>query len=132
LWWEGYIHDQMGVKRNIRTGETPMQSVRQAVNRFHRTRTLQKTGSGIFLQLFGLLLCPVIETQSMVMNRNIIYLDFKTPDTNREQGKGQGNWIRIENDAAFKIIDTLLVFWLGAWSLIAGVEFLRATGSVLF
>jgi hypothetical protein len=64
----------------------------------------------------------------MDMNSNIIYLDLKTPETNQQQG----NWIRIENDAAFKIIDTLLVFWLSAWSLVAGVEFLRATGTVLF
>ena len=99
---------------------------------FNRPRPLRRTRSEIFLQLFRLLLCPVIETQSTDMNSNIIYLDFKTPDTSRHQVKGQGTWIRIENDAAFKIIDTLLVFWLAAWTLIAGVEFLRATGSVLF
>jgi hypothetical protein len=74
----------------------------------------------------------VIETQSMDMNSKIIYLDFKTPETSRKQGNGQRSWIQIENDAAFKIIDTFLVFWLGAWSLVAGVEFLRATGSILF
>jgi hypothetical protein len=91
-----------------------------------------QTSLGKKLQLFSRLLCPVIETQSMDMNSNIIYLDFETPETNRQQGKRQGNWIRIENDAAFKIIDTFLVFWLGAWSLVAGVEFLRATGTVLF
>lgn len=94
------------------------------IGSWHLSKRLAK----IFLQLFHLLLCPVIETQSMDMNRNIIYLDFKTPDSNRQQG----NWIRIDNDAAFKIIDTLLVFWLGAWSLVASVEFLRATGTVLF
>ncbi|HKM57282.1 MAG TPA: hypothetical protein VJX28_00965 [Chthoniobacterales bacterium] len=66
------------------------------------------------------------------MNSNIIYLDFKTADKSRQQGKGQGSWVRIENDAAFKIIDALLVLWLGAWSMIAGMEFLRATGAVLF
>jgi hypothetical protein len=72
----------------------------------------------------------VIETQSLDMNSNIIYLDFKTAE--KSQQPGQGSWIRIENDAAFKIIDALLVLWLGAWSMIAGVEFLRATGAVLF
>ncbi len=66
------------------------------------------------------------------MNTKIIYLDFKTLAANGQQGKKEHSWIRIENDAAFKLIDTLMVFWLGAWSLIAGVEFLRATGAVLF
>jgi len=74
----------------------------------------------------------VIETKSMDMNSNIIYLDFKTAEKRRQEGKRQGNWIRIENDAAFKIIDAFLVLWLGAWSMVAGVEFLRATGAVLF
>jgi hypothetical protein len=66
------------------------------------------------------------------MNSNIIYLDFKTADKSPQQEKRQGKWIRIENDAAFKIIDALLVLWLGAWSMVASVEFLRATGAVLF
>jgi hypothetical protein len=82
------------------------------------------------VQLFVVLMCPVIETQPINMKDNIIY--FGVPEEQREQGKDKGGWIRIETSRASNLIDTLVVVWLCAWSLVASVEFLRVTGAVLF
>ena len=46
--------------------------------------------------------------------------------------KSQGNWIRIERESAFNMIETLPVLWLGGWSLFAGFGFLRSTGILAF
>ncbi|HYY28475.1 MAG TPA: hypothetical protein VE860_11050 [Chthoniobacterales bacterium] len=65
------------------------------------------------------------------MKDNII--DFRLPEEKREQGRKQhAKWIKIERDVAASLIDTLMVVWLGAWTLIASVEFLRVTGTALF
>ena len=72
----------------------------------------------------------MIETQPINMKDNIIY--FGVPEEQREQGKDNGGWIRIETGGASTLIDTLVVVWLCAWSLVASVEFLRVTGTVLF
>jgi hypothetical protein len=82
------------------------------------------------VQLFDVLLCPVIETQPINMKDNIIY--FGVPAEQQEQAKDKGGWIRIETGRASTLIDTLVVVWLCAWSLVASVEFLRVTGAVLF
>jgi hypothetical protein len=63
------------------------------------------------------------------MKNNIIYF---SPQTDRQEISNQGSWIRIENEAASGLIESLLVLWLGAWSLFAGIEFLRSTGIMLF
>jgi hypothetical protein len=63
------------------------------------------------------------------MKNNIIYL---TPQEDRQNVRNQGSWIRVERDAVFGFIESLLVFWLGAWSLFAGFEFLRSTGILAF
>jgi hypothetical protein len=62
------------------------------------------------------------------MRNNIIYF------TPRENGRmrREGSWIRIESEAAFGLIESLLVLWLGAWSLFAGLQFLRSTGILVF
>jgi hypothetical protein len=75
-------------------------------------------------------MCPVIETQPINMKDNIIY--FGVPEEQREQGKDEGGWIRIETGRASNLIDTLVFVWLCAWSLVASFEFLRVTGAVLF
>ncbi|MBV8377683.1 MAG: hypothetical protein JO279_11845 [Verrucomicrobia bacterium] len=62
------------------------------------------------------------------MKNNIIH--FTLPE-NREPDQ-QGSWIRIESEAAFGLVESLLVLWLGAWSLFAGFEFLRSTGILVF
>jgi hypothetical protein len=64
------------------------------------------------------------------MKDNIIY--FGLPEQQWEQGKDKGGWISIETGRACTLIDTLVVVWLCAWSLVASVEFLRVTGTVLF
>jgi hypothetical protein len=63
------------------------------------------------------------------MKNNIIYFNSResTPES-----KSQGSWIRIERESAFNMIETLLVLWLGGWSLFAGFEFLRSTGILAF
>jgi len=63
------------------------------------------------------------------MKNNIIYL---TPQEDRQNAGNQGSWIRVESDPVFGFIESLLVFWLGAWSLFAGFEFLRSTGILAF
>lgn len=63
------------------------------------------------------------------MKNNIIYF---SPQTDRQEISNHGSWIRIENEAASGLIESLLVLWLGAWSLFAGIEFLRSTGMMLF
>jgi hypothetical protein len=62
------------------------------------------------------------------MKNNIIYF---TPQENG-QIRREGSWIRIESEAAFGLIESLLVLWLGAWSLFAGLQFLRSTGILVF
>jgi hypothetical protein len=94
------------------------------------TRFCPNRSFKIIVQLFVVLLCPVIETQPIDMKNNIIY--FGVPEQQREEGKDKGGWIRIENAGACTLIDTLVVVWLCAWSLVASVEFLRVTGTVLF
>ena len=62
------------------------------------------------------------------MKNNIIH--FTLPE-NRQSNR-QGSWIRIESEAAFGLIESLLVLWLGAWSLFGGFEFLQSTGILVF
>ena len=81
------------------------------------------------MQLCGSPLCPVIEIHVIDMKNNIIIF---TPQEERQETRSRGTWIRIENEAASSLIESLLVFWLGAWSLFAGIEFLRSTGILLF
>ena len=59
------------------------------------------------------------------MKNNIIYF---SPQSDRQEISNHGSWIRIENEAISGLIESLLVLWLGAWSLFAGLEFLRSTG----
>lgn len=72
------------------------------------------------------------------MNSNIIYLDFnKSQETDEIQtltlaqppAKRRNSWIRVDKEMAW--IDTLMVFWLGAWTVIASIEFLHATATHL-
>ena len=81
------------------------------------------------LQLFGSLACPVIEMQSIDMKNNIIIF---TPQDDRQEIRSRNTWIRIEHETASSLIESLLVFWLGAWSLFAGIEFLQSTGILVF
>jgi hypothetical protein len=74
-------------------------------------------------------MCPAIEIQTIDMKNNIISF---TPQEARQEIRSQGSWIRIESESAFGLIESLLVFWLGAWSLFAGIEFLRSTGLLVF
>jgi hypothetical protein len=89
----------------------------------------QRPGPEIFLQLFSSRVCPAIEIQSIDMKNNIISF---TPQEARQEIRSQGSWIRIESESAFGLIESLLVLWLGAWSLFAGIEFLRSTGILVF
>ena len=81
------------------------------------------------MQLCGPPLCPVIEIHLIDMKNNIII--FSPQEDSRQNGT-QGSWIRIENEAASGLVESLLVLWLGAWSLFAGIEFLQSTGILLF
>jgi hypothetical protein len=81
------------------------------------------------VQLLAPPACPVIEIQSIDMKNNIINF---TPQEERPQIRSQGSWIRIDSEAAFGLVESLLVLWLGAWSLFAGFEFLRSTGILAF
>ena len=63
------------------------------------------------------------------MKNNIIYL---RPQQHSYPTTGQGSWIPIETEAASGFVDSLLVLWLGAWSLYAGFECLQATGLLVF
>jgi hypothetical protein len=58
-------------------------------------------------------------------------INFKPPE-DRQRIRSAGSWIRIESEAASGLIESLLVLWLGAWSLFAGFEFLRSTGILVF
>jgi len=89
----------------------------------------QKLGPEIFLQLFSPQMCPAIEIQTIDMKNNIISF---TPQEARQEIRSQGSWIRIESESALGLIESLLVLWLGAWSLFAGIEFLRSTGLLVF
>jgi hypothetical protein len=89
----------------------------------------QKLGPENFLQLFSPRMCPAIEIQTIDMKNNIISF---TPQEARQEIRSQGSWIRIESESAFGLIESLLVLWLGAWSLFAGIEFLRSTGLLVF
>jgi hypothetical protein len=63
------------------------------------------------------------------MKNNIIYF---TPPETRQEIRSQGSWIPIQGETAFGLIESFLVLWLGAWSLFAGIEFLRSTGILVF
>jgi hypothetical protein len=89
----------------------------------------QKPGPKIFLQLSSPLMCPAIEIQNIDMKNNIISF---TPQEARQEIRRQGSWIRIESESAFGLIESLLVLWLGAWSVFAGIEFLQSTGILVF
>jgi hypothetical protein len=81
------------------------------------------------VQLFAPQRCPVNETQQTAMKNNIIY--FRPPQ-HTYATTGQGSWIPIETEAASGFVDSLLVLWLGGWSLYAGFECLQATGLLAF
>jgi hypothetical protein len=81
------------------------------------------------MQLCGPPLCPAIEIHVIDMKNNIIIF---SPQEDRQEIRNHGSWIRIENEAASSLVESLLVLWLGAWSLFAGIEFLRSTGILLF
>jgi hypothetical protein len=67
------------------------------------------------------------------MKNNIIYLrPQQYTQAMTGQGEGQGDRIRIETEAGFGFVDSLLLLWLGAWSLYAGFACLQATGSLAF
>jgi hypothetical protein len=63
------------------------------------------------------------------MKNNIIIF---TPQQHGQEIRGQGSWIRIEKETASELIESLLVLWLGAWALFAGIEFLQSTGLLVF
>ena len=63
------------------------------------------------------------------MKNNIIIF---TPQNDRQEIGSQGSWIRIENEGSARLIESLLVVWLGAWALFAGIEFLQSTGILVF
>ena len=63
------------------------------------------------------------------MKNNII--DFR-PRQNTYATTGQCSWIPIETEDASGFVDSLLVLWLGGWSLYAGFECLQATGFLVF
>jgi hypothetical protein len=63
------------------------------------------------------------------MKNNIINF---APQQDRQAIRSRGTWIRIEQEAASSLIESLLVFWLGAWSIFAGIEFLQSTGILVF
>jgi hypothetical protein len=81
------------------------------------------------LQLFARLRCPVTEIYAIDIKNNIINF---TPQERRPGFRSQGSWIRIENEGAAHLIESLLVLWLGAWALFAGIEFLQSTGILVF
>ncbi|MBV8640091.1 MAG: hypothetical protein JO070_01800 [Verrucomicrobia bacterium] len=63
------------------------------------------------------------------MNNNIIYL---SPEQAMQTTTNAGGWIHVEAESAFGLIDSMLVLWLGGWSLYAGVECLQAAGLLVF
>ena len=63
------------------------------------------------------------------MKNNIINF---SPQMDRQEIRSQGNWIRIEREGVSGLIESLLVVWLGAWALFAGIEFLQSTGILVF
>jgi hypothetical protein len=63
------------------------------------------------------------------MKNNIIIF---TPPDNRQGIGSHGSWIRIEKEGGARLIESLLVIWLGAWALFAGIEFLQSTGILVF
>ena len=81
------------------------------------------------LQLFARSLCPVTEIYLIAMKNNIIIF---TPQDDREGIGSNGSWIRIEKEGGVRLIESLLVIWLGAWALFAGIEFLQSTGILVF
>ena len=90
---------------------------------------LPKIPAKRILQLFGSPACPVIEMQSIDMKNNIIIF---TPQEDRQEIRRRNTWIRIEHETVSSLIESFLVFWLGAWSLFAGIEFLQSTGILVF
>jgi len=63
------------------------------------------------------------------MKNNIIIF---TPQEHGQEIRSQGSWIRIENEGGPRLIESLLVLWLGAWALFAGIEFLQSSGILVF
>ncbi|MBV8226693.1 MAG: hypothetical protein JO232_16060 [Verrucomicrobia bacterium] len=63
------------------------------------------------------------------MKNNIIYL---RPEQNMQTTTDAGGWVRVEAESAFGLIDSMLVLWLGGWSLYAGFECLQAAGLLVF
>jgi hypothetical protein len=63
------------------------------------------------------------------MKNNIICL---LPEKNMKATTHSGGWISVEAESAFGLIDSLLVIWLGGWSLYAGFECLQAAGLLVF
>ena len=61
------------------------------------------------MQLFALSVCPEIEIQLFDMKNNIIY--FTPPESSQEM-RSQGGWIRIDNEAAFGLIESFWFFGL--------------------
>jgi hypothetical protein len=81
------------------------------------------------MQLWGSPGCPLIEIHVIDMKNNIIIF---SPQEDGQEIRNHGSWIRIEHEPASGLVESLLVLWLGAWSLFAGIEFLRSTGILLF
>jgi hypothetical protein len=73
--------------------------------------------------------CPVSEIYAIDMKNNIINF---TPQLDRQETISQESWIRIEREGVSGLIESLLVIWLGAWALFAGIEFLQSTGILVF
>jgi hypothetical protein len=81
------------------------------------------------LQLFVHLPCPVSATHQTDMKNNIIYL---RPEQNMQTTTDAGGWVRVEAERAFGLIDSLLILWLGGWSLYPGFACLQAAGLLVF
>jgi hypothetical protein len=81
------------------------------------------------LQLFVPLPCPVSATHQTAMKNNIIYL---RPEQNMQATTDTGGWVPVEAKSTFGLIDSLLVLWLGGWSLYAGFACLQAAGLLVF
>jgi len=63
------------------------------------------------------------------MKNNIIYL---RPEQNMQTTTDAGGWVHVEAESGFGLIDSMLVLWLGGWSLYAGFECLQAAGLLVF
>ena len=135
LRWEGYSHETLGVKRNLcrrqeEAANSPIQVSHVCLNEADGDQTSAvKKKTQRNLQLFARSLCPVTEIYVIAMKNNIIIF---TPPDNRQGIGSHGSWIRIEKEGGARLIESLLVIWLGAWALFAGIEFLQSTGILVF